>query len=351
VAHWGQDSWREILEQICDQSQEMEAHLIPVASVVTQILRMMVKKIPQDDEIGTNVIIVLELCHSTRNLAPISTALRRMLDPGSTENTSYIENTLVPFALALKRFTVDREIPPTSQPYADIFKLVLMKWLAKVLGPKPHDVDVPVTIMQNVSGHCDGCHDVARFFRAEKEEVLALEYIGSVKRKHLEKQLQKHASEGVAKWNMISSLPQGLMVRSSWSTLYPLSDRWVLFDVQITKSAEVYQRQMWKHRLKEGIKLLKMISKVEEEQREVLGAEYLGVMKQLYGIEVPSASTLTAATTASAQVPAARKRVLSNLNRDAAATGSMSVRGPLEATDTAKKKRRVTGDIEVIDLT
>ena len=119
------------------------------------------------------------------------------------------------------------------------------------------------------------------------------------------------------------------------------------------KLAAVHQRLMWKGRLADGIKTLKLISERDGDLREIFGAEYPSVMKQLYGTVVtePPRQVLVSAP-APAQVPTpgpgVRKRPLTNANQNAVVGNSRAAPGP---SGTAKKKRKVDDDIEVIDLT
>jgi len=166
---------------------------------------------------------ILEICYNTGNQVLVPSALQRMLDPASVASDAYLENTLIPFVPTLKQFMVIRKIPPTTQPFATIFKFILTKWLTRVLGPRPPDANVPLKIMQNAACRCRECSLVARFFVTEKQEVLSLERIGAPQRKHVEKELQKYAGSGVCQWSTISTSPQGLRVRFFFLTLLTFS--------------------------------------------------------------------------------------------------------------------------------
>jgi len=208
---WSLGSWQEFATHITNQRAALEAFSFPFTNAIAEILGIMIRQISSQN-IQTGVITVLEVCYSTGTLALVPDTLRKMLDPASLVNVAYIEQTLIPFVPTLKQFIVTHKVPPTFAPYAGIFKSILMQWISMVLGPRPRDIDVPVTIMQNTKCGCSECRDMVNFFKQDGGEAHSFNRIGATKRKHLETKLQTYGGRNAARWSTIVGSPQGLQV-------------------------------------------------------------------------------------------------------------------------------------------
>ena len=213
------------LREIMDELHAKRALFDPSRTKIRPILFRLLKKWASIANLTTHhqsayyrgqyikpAISVFDYCLTLRLPEVCAIVTKRLLNPAKLD-TEYIKNQLAPLLPDLSALLAKQQQPPSSPPFAPLFRTTMLYYTEKVLGPRPPDtLGKHLQALSKWTCSCEVCPTVRKFLTSEGIERREWQRIGAPKRRHLEQHLDLHARL-LATHAMIRSTPQGLSVR------------------------------------------------------------------------------------------------------------------------------------------
>ncbi|TCD68484.1 hypothetical protein EIP91_010659 [Steccherinum ochraceum] len=248
------------------------------------------------------------------------TILQRLFAP-SLLTSDHVGNVLAPLIPTIRSLSQD---PALAEDVTFALQAIMLVWVDKVLGPKPkHDITKFLSDMagwQPAQTCCRQCTDLKECLVESPEKTATLHSIGASRISHLEVRLKKYA-QGIATWSVIKKpSPQSL---------------------KITKLDGFLTSLKWYLKQRQGLEMMKSLSKDEAGVKDILGVHFERIARLL--------AAIPPAVPASAQLhsPASAARPSTSLSMPLAVVGTSS----RQASPLPPAKRQKTHGRDVIDLT
>ncbi|KAI0714887.1 hypothetical protein C8Q76DRAFT_784084 [Earliella scabrosa] len=219
---------------------------------------------PRLPTLDTRLILdALELCIRLNVPDACSSIVSRVLShkPSQREQCRDLLLSLIP---ALKSLLAKYRYAFTAEPYAPLFRSMMVFWVDRILGvqPAPEASAAELKRMQNWTCVCAYCIQVRAFLQNEAAQTRSWERVGARIRGHLEKELGKYCWNS-ASWEKITTTPQG---------------------IKVTKDKVLYEPIRWREAQRDGVVFYGSISANYAEMQTILHGDHARVALVL-GIE------------------------------------------------------------------
>lgn len=187
-------------------------HTFPESTpIISTIIANLMDTVIREHQLDTpqRIIDLLEFCYRTGNEECCRSVLAVIAGPDFATLKTML-NILVPLLGKLSLFLQQRGAQPSAEPYASLFKEIVLHFVMNVMPPRPLNPTALVAKMTAYECPCEDCPTLVTFLTTaptpdEAEEAKSHSFlgIGFVRKQHLEKQLEKHGGTAIASWETL----------------------------------------------------------------------------------------------------------------------------------------------------